>query len=182
MNASPTGAIGAITVRDSQPSDMAAVQRIYAHYVTSTLSTFEETPPTVAEIAVRRDDVLSLGLPFLVGECEGAIVGYAYAGRYRPRSAYRFTVEDSVYVADGFIGSGIGSALLSTLIARCDQGPWRQMIAVIGDSGTASIALHQKLGFARIGTLRAVGFKHGRWVDTVLMQRPLHLAASAPPL
>jgi phosphinothricin acetyltransferase len=113
-------------------------------------------------------------LPHLVAESEGRIVGYAYASLYRTRTAYRHTLEDSVYVRDGFAGRGIGRVLLAELIARCERGPWRQMIAVIGDSGNAaSIGLHRQLGFREIGTLEAVGFKFGRWVDSVLMQRAL---------
>jgi phosphinothricin acetyltransferase len=163
-----------ILVRDATEADMPAVQRIYAHYVLHGLATFEEEPPTIDEMLSRRAGIVSRGLPYLVAETNGAILGYSYATAYRPRPAYRHTIEDSVYVADGFGGRGIGRALLSALIARCETGPWRQMIAVIGDSGNAaSIALHGSLGFRPVGTLRAVGFKLGRWVDTVLMQRDL---------
>lgn len=163
-----------VTVRDAQPSDMAAVQAIYAHHVLHSLATFEETPPTVEELLARRDTVLRAGLPYLVAELDGLVVGYTYATAYRPRPAYRHTIEDSVYVADGMAGYGIGSALLSELIARCERGPWRQMLAVIGNSGNAgSLALHRRMGFQPVGTLTSVGFKFGQWVDTVLMQRPL---------
>jgi phosphinothricin acetyltransferase len=127
----------------------------------------------------RHASITGAGLPYLVAELEGAVVGYSYATAYRARSAYRHTIEDSVYIADGFNGRGIGLALLSALIARCEAGPWRQMIAVIGNSGNAgSIALHARLGFEHVGVLRNVGFKHGRWVDTVLMQRPLGAASA----
>ena len=122
----------------------------------------------------RRVAVLDLGLPYLVAERAGEILGYSYATFYRPRPAYRHTVEDSVYLAEGLGGQGIGAALLSELIRRCESGPWRQMLAVIGNSANAgSIGLHRKLGFEHAGTLRSVGFKLGRWVDTVLMQRAL---------
>ncbi len=163
-----------ITLRDATEADMAAVLAIYADHVLHGLASFEETPPGLDEMLARRAAVRQLGLPYLVAEAGGAVVGYSYATAYRPRPAYRFTVEDSVYVADGLGGRGIGSALLGELIARCEAGPWRQMFAVIGDSGNAaSLGLHRSLGFAPVGTLRSVGFKFGRWVDTVLMQRPL---------
>ena len=161
---------------------MAAVQAIYAHHVLTGLASFEEQPPTLDEMLRRRAGVLDLGLPYLVAEREGRIVGYCYATSYRPRPAYRFTVEDSVYVAEGEGGRGTGSALLGALIAGCEAGPWRQMIAVIGDSGNAgSIALHKRHGFIPAGMLRNVGFKHGRWVDSVLMQRGLGPGATTLP-
>lgn len=171
-----------ILVRDARPDDMAAVQKIYAHHVLNGLATFEETPPSVDEMLARRSAVLAAGLPYLAAERGGRIVGYSYATSYRPRPAYRHTIEDSVYVADGLGGEGIGTRLLGTLIARCEAGPWRQMLAVIGDSGNAgSIALHRRLGFQPAGTLQSVGFKLGRWVDTVLMQRVLSEGAGSPP-
>ncbi|GIQ63472.1 N-acetyltransferase [Paenibacillus cisolokensis] len=161
-------------IRDANEEDMPAIQRIYACHVRHGLATFEEVPPDVPEMAARRKQVLGLGLPFLVAEIDGRIVGYSYASSFRTRSAFRFTVENSVYVEDGWGGRGIGSELLRHLIERCEAGPWRQMIAVIGDSANeASIALHKKLGFRTIGTLTNVGFKFGRWVDTVMMQREL---------
>jgi phosphinothricin acetyltransferase len=161
----------AMVVRDADSDDMPAVQAIYARHVLQGLASFEETPPTIEEMMQRRAGVLRLGLPYLVAESDGAIVGYCYAASYRTRPAYRFTVEDSVYVADGLGGRGIGGKLLETLIVRCASGCWRQMIAVIGDSANqGSIALHRSLGFEPIGTMRSVGFKHGRWVDCVLMQ------------
>jgi L-amino acid N-acyltransferase YncA len=164
----------ALQVRDARDEDMEAVQAIYAHHVLRGLASFEETPPAAAELSRRRGEVLALGLPYLVVEAAGAIAGYSYATLYRSRTAYRHTLEDSVYVREGMHGRGIGGALLAALIARCEAGPWRQMIAVIGDSGNAgSIALHRRHGFATVGTLRSVGFKLGRWVDSVLMQRAL---------
>jgi L-amino acid N-acyltransferase YncA len=170
------------SVRDANADDMETVQAIYAHYVLTGLATFEETPPTVAELKSRREAVLASGLPYLVAEIDGQVRGYCYATAYRPRPAYRHTIEDSVYVAQRFEGLGIGSALLSALIQRSEAGPWRQMIAVIGNSGNAgSIALHRRLGFTNAGTLLYVGFKLGQWVDTVLMQRPLGDGDQTPP-
>lgn len=164
----------AIVVRDAAGDDMAQIAAIYAHHVRHGLATFEEVPPSVDDMLTRRAAVLALGLPYLVIENEGRVVGYAYATAYRPRPAYRFTIENSVYLADGLGGRGFGTALLAALIGRCEQGPWRQMIAVIGNSGNAaSVALHRKLGFQPVGTLTSVGFKLGRFVDTVLMIRPL---------
>ena len=153
---------------------MAAVLDIYAHHVLNSLATFEETPPTLEEMLARRSASVELGLPYLVAEAGGKIMGFAYAGAYRARPAYRFTIEDSVYVADGLSGRGIGSALLGELIAACERGPWRQMLAVVGDSANAgSIVLHRRFGFELVGTLRSVGFKLGRWIDTPILQRAL---------
>ncbi|WP_260293042.1 GNAT family N-acetyltransferase [Sedimenticola hydrogenitrophicus] len=163
-----------VIVRDATNADIPAIKQIYKQEVLHGLATFEEIPPTADELLFRRENVLALGLPYLVAELDGGVVGYCYATTYRPRPAYRNTIEDSVYVADGMQGRGIGMALLAALIARCETGPWRQMVAVIGDSGnTGSIALHARLGFRSVGTLEAVGFKLGRWVDTVMMQRAL---------
>jgi len=171
-----------IVVRNATEADVTTIHTIYAHEVLHGLATFEETPPTANELLSRRENVLNLGLPYLAAELNGRIVGYSYATAYRPRPAYRNTIEDSVYVADGMQGRGVGGALLAALISRCETGPWRQMIAVIGDSGNAgSIALHERLGFRQVGSLEAVGFKLGRWVDTVLMQRPLGAGSSASP-
>jgi phosphinothricin acetyltransferase len=179
-------------VRDATGGDVAAIQAIYAHHVLHGLATFEEVPPSIEDIAGRLAAVRAQGLPYLValdgdasGHSEaggGAIVGYCYATAYRPRPAYRYTIEDSVYVADGLGGRGIGAALLEALIARCELGPWRQMIAVIGNSGNAgSIALHRRFGFQMVGTLTGAGFKLGGWVDSVVMQRALGPGASTPP-
>jgi L-amino acid N-acyltransferase YncA len=163
-----------VLVRDATEDDMVIVQTIYAHHVLHGLATFEEVPPSAAELVSRRASVLNLGLPYLVAALDGRIVGYSYATQYHLRPAYRHTLEDSVYVADGLGGRGIGTALLETLVARCETGPWRQMLAIIGNSlNDSSIALHRKFGFQPVGTLRAVGFKLNRWVDTVLMQRRL---------
>jgi phosphinothricin acetyltransferase len=161
-------------VRDATEQDLGAVQAIYAHHVLTGTGTFEETAPSRHEIAERRATVLDAGLPYLVAEIDGDVVGFAYATRYHRRPAYRHTVEDSVYVAEGLGGRGIGRALLTDLVRCCEAGPWQQMLAIVGDSGNAgSIALHRSLGFEEVGTLRSVGFKFGRWLDTVLMQRRL---------
>jgi len=164
----------ALIIREAREEDFGAVRRIYAHHVLHGLATFEEVPPSVEELRARWALVRASGLPYLAAESDGRVVGYAYATAYRARPAYRYAIEDSVYVEHDRCGQGIGGALLGTLVARCEAGPWRQMLAVIGDSGNgASIALHSRLGFRRVGTFRSVGFKLGRWVDTVLMQRPL---------
>jgi L-amino acid N-acyltransferase YncA len=170
-------------VRDATEADMAIVQKIYAHYVLHGLATFEEVPPTLDEMLGRRRDVLGRGLPYLVAELDGKVVGYSYAVPYRARAAYRYSIEDSVYIVDGMGGRGVGKALLSELIERCSKGPWRQMVAVIGNSANSgSIALHERLGFRLVGTLECVGFKLGQWVDTVLMQRELGEGKSTLPL
>ena len=170
-------------VRDATEADLPAIQAIYAHHVLHGLASFEEVPPGVDELRTRHAAVRAAGLPYLVADVDGAVAGYAYATLYRPRSAYRHTVEDSVYVAQGMAGRGIGAALLSAVITSCEAGPWRQMLATIGqgDANRGSIALHTRMGFARIGALRSVGFKHGQWLDTVLMQRPLGTGDGALP-
>lgn len=169
----------AALLRDATEADMPAVQRIYSHYVLTSLATFEETAPTLDEMLARRRAALDLGLPYLVAETDGEIVGFCYATAYRARPAYRFTIEDLVYIAEGRTGRGVGAALLAELIARCERGPWRQMLAVVGDSDNAgSIALHRRFGFTLEGTLRNVGFKFGRWVDTPILQRALRAPAS----
>jgi L-amino acid N-acyltransferase YncA len=177
-----------LIIRPSREADMAAVHRIYAHHVMHGFGSFEEEPPDLAELMRRRAEYLSRRLPYLVAELDGRadaerrIVGYAYAGPYRTRSAYRFTVENSIYVDPAQTGRGIGRKLLAELIAQCTALGFRQMIAVIGDSANvASIGLHESEGFVRAGTLRSVGFKFGRWVDSVIMQRPLGSGDSAPP-
>ena len=168
-------------VREARDDDMTQVQTIYAHHVLHGTASFEEEPPALAEMQRRRADVLGRGLPYLVAEQDGRVVGYAYATPYRTRSAYRFTIENSVYVDHARPRAGIGRALLSALIERCERGEWQQMIAVIGDSAHASsIGLHASLGFRNVGTLYAVGFKFGRWLDSVLMQRALKQEAARP--
>ena len=165
-----------ISIRAVEAADLEAIQAIYAHHVLHGLASFEEMPPDAAELTRRWRAIADAGLPYLcaTGGAAGPILGYAYAGPYRPRSAYRFSVEDSVYVAPGQAGRGVGRALLRRLIEICTDLGKRQMIAVIGDSGNAgSIGLHRACGFELTGTLRSIGFKHGRWVDSVLMQRAL---------
>ena len=163
-----------VLVRPSSPADLPAIQAIYAHHVMHGFGSFEEVPPDVDEIAARRLALVERGLPHLVAEADGRILGYAFAGPYRPRPAYRYTIEDSVYVAPEAVRRGVGRALLAALLEICEAGPWRQMVAVIGDRGnTASVALHAALGFHEAGHLKAVGFKLGRWVDVVIMQRAL---------
>lgn len=180
--AGEAGAESALRVRTALPGDLTSVQSIYAHHVVNGLATFEERPPSVSEMRRRYDAVCDEGLPFLVAELGERVVGYGYCSPYRARSAYRFALEDSVYVDPGHGRRGIGSALLAELIERSARLGYRQLVAVIGDSAhAASIALHARLGFLRVGTLRSVGFKFGRWVDSVIMQRALGEGdASAP--
>ena len=161
-------------MRPAAADDLPAVQAIYAHHVLHGLASFEEEPPSAAEIRRRHAEVTGRGLPWLVADFGGVVAGYGYCAPYRTRSAYRYALEDSVYVREDFQGRGVGAALLEALLERCGALGYRQMLAVIGDSGhAASINLHASCGFVRVGTLRSVGFKFGRWVDSVLMQRPL---------
>ena len=170
-------------IRPAVAADLASIQRIYSHHVLTGLASFEETPPDILELTRRWQAIAQAGLPYVVAEApDGAIAGYAYAGPYRPRSAYRFTVEDSIYLDPSFQGRGLGRALLARLIADATACGKRQMIAVIGDSANlASIGVHRALGFEMTGTFKAIGLKFGRWVDTVLMQRALGDGASQTP-
>ncbi len=169
-------------IRPAGPQDIAAITRIYADAVAHGTATFEIEPADEAEMARRQQALLASGLPYLVAEQAGVVAGYAYAGRYHARPAYRWTVEDTIYVAPAFHRRGVGRLLMTRLIVEAEARGFRQMIAVIGDSGNAaSIALHAAVGFQSIGTLQSVGFKHGRWLDTVLMQRPLGSADATPP-
>ena len=162
----------ATLVRPATAEDIPAITGIYRHHVLHGLATFEIDPPAAAEMARRYAAIRELGLPYLVAESGGNIAGYAYASVYRARPAYRYTVEDSVYVHKDRAGLGVGSALMPALIAGCAEGGRRQIIAVIGDSENfGSIRLHEKFGFKHAGLLVATGFKFGRWVDSVLMQR-----------
>lgn len=171
-----------LCIRDAREADMIAVQEIYTWYVTRTAASFEEVPPDVAEMKRRLAATLERNLPFLVAEADGRVVGYCYAGPFRPRSAYRYTIEDSIYVSPHAIRRGIGSGLLGTLIERCASLGYRQMIGVIGDSAnTASIGLHASLGFRQEGVLKGVGLKFGRWVDVVIMHRTLGDPDAPPP-
>jgi len=162
-------------IRDAGPADLPAITAIYAHHVLHGTGTFEEEPPTEGEMAARVAKVQGQGCAWLVAEDEGGqVLGYGYFAPFRPRSAYRFTAEDSVYVRDDIRGQGVGKALVAELLARAEAMGIRQMIAVIGDSeNVGSIGLHISLGFRQVGVLRAVGMKFGRWVDVVQMQRAL---------
>jgi phosphinothricin acetyltransferase len=162
-----------VSVRDSLESDVVAIQAIYAHHVLHGTASFELIPPTVDEMRQRRADVVVKNLPYLVAEQKGVVVGYAYVTLYRPRPAYRFTVEDSVYVQEGLAGNGIGSLLLSEIIKICTAKGYRQLMAVVGDSTAPSVGLHQRHGFTLAGTFKAVGYKFGAWRDTAMLQRAL---------
>lgn len=171
------------TLRDCGVADIPAIAAIYGHWVTHGVASFELEPPDAEEMQRRRAAILAAGYPYLVAEDEGGrVLGYAYASAWRTRPAYRFGCENSVYVAPDAGKGGIGRALLQALIARCEAKGLRLMVAVIGDSGNApSIALHRAVGFQPAGLLPATGWKHGRWVDTVLMTRPLGPGSSTPP-
>ncbi|HJS31187.1 MAG TPA: GNAT family N-acetyltransferase [Alphaproteobacteria bacterium] len=172
----------AVAIRETTDADLPDIRAIYSHHVLHGLGSFEEVPPDLAEMRRRRGDVLARGLPYIVAMLDGRVAGYAYAGPYRTRSAYRYTVEDSIYVSPDFHRQGVGRALLEALIARCTALGFRQMIAVIGDSANdGSIGLHAAQGFVQVALLPAVGFKFGRWVDGVLMQRALGEGQSTPP-
>ena len=161
-------------VRAAVAADAEQVAAIFAHYVATSVATFEEVAPAAADWRRRLGDLTALHLPFLVAETDGSIRGFAYASPWRPKPAYRHTVEVSVYLSPGWTGRGVGTALLSGLLAGCVTAGARQVIAVIADTGSdASAALHRRLGFTEAGRLSAVGRKHGRWVDTVLMQKDL---------
>lgn len=162
-------------VRDGREADLAQVQAIYAHNVLTGIGSFEEQPPDLAEIAKRFHGIVDIGLPYLVAELDGRVVGYAYAGLFRPRPAYRHTVENSVYVAEGMGGRGIGRALLSALVVRCTALGKRQMVAVIGGGydNAGSARLHAALGFKEAALLRSVGWKFDRWRDVLMMQLAL---------
>lgn len=172
-----------ITIRDLTPDDLAAVTGIYAGHVLRGTATFDEAAPSVEQMERKGHKVGAQGLPWLVAEVDGAVAGYAYADRFRERSAYRFTLEDSVYVNPALHRRGIGRALLAELLARCETLGYRQMIAVIGDSANhGSIGVHMALGFQHIGVYRSVGLKFGRWLDVVLMQRNLGDGARSVPV
>ena len=163
-----------VRVRPARDADLGTVAGILAFYVTSSIATFEEEPPDVRQWHQRLGDLAELTLPFLVAEAGGTVAGYAYASPWRPKSAYRHTVEDSVYLAPGQRGRGLGRLLLESLLTGCADAGVRQVVAVIADSGDpASAALHRACGFADAGRLSQVGYKHGRWIDTVLLQREL---------
>jgi phosphinothricin acetyltransferase len=173
---------GDLVIRPSRDGDVAAIAAIYGHHVLNGIASFEDVPPGEAEMARRRADIVGRRFPYLVAERGGKIVGYCYAGPYRARIGYRFSVEDSIYIDPGEVGRGIGRRLLAAVIDEVTRQGYRQMIAVIGGSETLpSIRLHAALGFALIGTFPAIGFKFGRWVDSVYMQRALGPGGSSLP-
>jgi phosphinothricin acetyltransferase len=171
-----------VTIRTATLADVAGIHAIYSANVLHGTASWELTPPTVAEMQKRMAAVLDARYPYFVAESEGQVVGYTYASAYRPRLGYRYTVENSVYTADHMQRRGIGRRLLEQLIRTCTAQGFRQMIAVIGDSqNIASIRLHQSLGFAQVGLLPNIGFKFDRWLDSVVMQRPLGDGATTSP-
>jgi L-amino acid N-acyltransferase YncA len=171
-----------IKIRPATEADMGAIQAIYANYVLNSTASFEEEPPDVAEMSRRYADIIVRGLPYLVAEAKGKTVGFAYAGPFRSRSAYRYTLEDSIYVSPDAVGKGVGRALLGAIIERCGTLGYRQMIGVIGDStNLASIKLHETLGFRKEGVLKSVGYKFGRWIDVVIMHKTLGAPDAPPP-
>ncbi len=171
-----------IILRDSRDDDIDGISAIYQHAVRTGTASFELDPPSAEEMAHRRRSVIGSGFPYLVAEQDGKIVGYAYASTYRARPGYRFTVENSVYVASDQQGRGIGRTMLTELVRRCEAGGYRLIVAVIGDSDNkASIALHGSCGFTHAGLLPGVGWKFDRWLDSVLMVRVLGAGQTAPP-
>lgn len=165
-----------LNLRPSTEADLPAIQAIYAHAVEHGTGTFETEAPSVEEMSRRRSEVLSRGLPWLVAQAQGEVLGYAYANYFRPRLAYRFCLEDSIYLAPAAHRQGVGRILLAELISRCEAAGARQMLAVIGDAANhGSIGLHRSLGFEHTGVLKSSGWKFGRWLDVVLMQRALGL-------
>jgi phosphinothricin acetyltransferase len=171
-----------VQVRAALPEDIPAIHAIYSHHVLKGLASFEEEPPSAAELRRRYEELSAKNLPYLVADFGGAVAGYGYCALYRARSAYRYALEDSVYVRPDAQGRGVGAALLAELIRQCEALGYRQLIAVIGDSAhAASIGLHASQGFLRVGTLRSVGFKFGRWVDSIIMQRALGAGDATKP-
>lgn len=171
-----------ILIRPSAESDIPAITQIYRHHVLHGTATFETDPPTEADMASRRAGVLSKQLPWLVAEVNGQVLGYAYANWFRPRAAFRYCVEDSIYLAPEAGGQGLGRALLAELMAQSERAGMRKMVAVIGDSSnTASIGLHRALGFQLLGTMQDCGWKFERWLDIVLMERILGVGARTCP-
>jgi L-amino acid N-acyltransferase YncA len=171
-----------LIVRDSLDADLPAITAIYGHAVQTGTASFEYDPPDMAEMARRRAEVLGKNFPYLIAELDGTVTGYAYVNTYRARPGYRFSVENSIYIAPNHQGAGIGRQLLPVLLQRCEALDLRLVIAVIGDSATlASIRLHKSCGFTHAGSLPNVGWKHGSWLDSVFMVRPLGPGATAPP-
>lgn len=168
-------------IRPCELTDIPMITAIYAEAVINGSATFELEPPSESEMTKRREALLAKNYPYLVADEDGIVVGYAYAGEYRERPAFNGTVEDSIYIHQDYQGKGVGKALLEQLVVEATQRDFRQMIAVVGDSANhGSIALHKRQGFELIGTLHSVGWKHGRWLDTVIMQRPLGKADTCP--
>lgn len=172
-----------ITISRARPEDISEIAAIYEHAVRHGTASYELEPPSQQEMAARFDAIASAGFPWLAARCEGRLAGYAYASAFRPRPAYRFMAEDSVYLAPDMQGRGIGRRLLSALIGEVEALGFRQIIAVIGDGHDASpsVLLHQRLGFRQTGRIEGSGYKHGRWLDTVLMQRALNGGDTIPP-
>jgi phosphinothricin acetyltransferase len=169
-------------IRPSTDADLPAITAIYGHHVLHGTGTFETTPPTEADMAGRRADVLGKGLPWLVAEEDGRVLGYAYCQWFKPRPAYRFSAEDSIYLHTDAAGKGLGKQLLAALIAQAEAVGIRKLIAVIGDSGNAgSIGVHRTLGFTPVGTIAGCGWKFGRWLDIVLMEKVLGEGSRTPP-
>jgi len=172
-----------LLLRDATEADIPAITAIYAVEVTDFVNTYEYDVPDAAEMAQRRRNLLAAGYPYLVAELDGRVVGYAYAGSYRARIAYRWTVENSVYVAAEAQGKGVGAALMQRLIDECEARGYRQMVAVIGEpANVASIRLHERFGFELVGVFKGLGRKHGRWLDTVQMQRAIGAGSGQPPI
>ena len=170
------------TIRHSSDGDIPAITAIYQHHVLHGTGTFEVDPPSEADMAARRADVLAKGLPWLVAEQDGRVLGCAYANWFKPRPAYRFSAEDSIYIADDARGLGLGRQLLSELAAQAEAAGVRKLLAVIGDSANAgSIGVHRALGFTEVGVLRSVGWKFGAWRDIVLMEKPLGAGDTTSP-
>lgn len=172
-----------ILIRPATTADIPAIVDIYAYYVTETVVTYEETVPDVSEMTRRLNATLNLGMPYLVAEVEGVVQGYAYGGAFRERIAYRYCVEHAIYLAKEAKGQGIGSMLIEQLLTQLEAAGVRQVIAVIGDlTNHASVALHSKFEFEKVGILPASGYKFDRWIDTILMQRALGDGAQTPPV
>jgi len=172
-----------LKIRASQPEDLGAITRIYAHHVLHGTGTFEIDPPSLADMTQRRADVLAKGLPHLVAEAQGAVIGFAYCNWFKPRPAYRFSAEDSIYLAPQAHRRGIGRALLGELARQAEAVGVRKLIAVIGDSANAgSVGVHSAAGFTMVGTLRSCGWKFDRWLDIVLMEKTLGAGDNTPPV
>lgn len=177
------GESSSLIIRPRTDADMAAITEIYAHHVVNGASSWELSPPDCAEMAARARALEAAGFPYFVAEFDGEIAGYTYAGAYRPRPAYRFTVENTIYINENLRRGGIGTALMEKLIETCTESGFRQMIGIVGDSqNLQSIDFHKKLGFTQMGVVKNIGFKFGRWMDQVLLQRALGEGAQSDPV